>query len=78
MMFTAYYNMDFNPFSNEIETKYNFISNDFTQATVKLEILRTHKGIWILKIHVSLYLVDSQNFYSFLSDKGIGQCRDTT
>lgn len=47
-MFRAYYNMDFNPFSNEIETKYNFISNDFTQASARLDILRQHRGIGIL------------------------------
>lgn len=47
-MFTAYYNMSFNPFNNEIETKYNFVSNDFTQASVRLDVLRQHKGIGIL------------------------------
>lgn len=47
-MFTAYYNMDFNPFSNEIETKYNFTSNDFIQSTARLDILRQHRGIGIL------------------------------
>jgi type II secretory pathway predicted ATPase ExeA len=47
-MFTAYYNMDFNPFSNEIESKYNFLSNDFTQAAARLDILCAHKGIGIL------------------------------
>jgi len=47
-MFTAYYNMDFNPFSNEIEEKYNFTSNDFVQAAARLDILRQHKGIGIL------------------------------
>lgn len=48
MMFTAYYNMDFNPFTNEIETKYNFISNDFIQSSARLDILRQHKGIGVL------------------------------
>ena len=47
-MFRAYYNMDFNPFSNEVETKYNFISNDFTQASARLDILRQHRGIGLL------------------------------
>lgn len=40
--------MDFNPFINEIETKYNFTSNDFIQAAARLDILRQHKGIGIL------------------------------
>jgi len=47
-MFTAYYNMDFNPFNNEIKTKHNFTSNDFIQASARLDILRQHKGIGIL------------------------------
>ena len=47
-MFTVYYNMAFNPFNNEIEAKYNFASNDFIQASARLDILRQHKGIGIL------------------------------
>lgn len=47
-MFTTYYNLDFNPFTNEIETKYNFTSNDFIQSAARLDILRQHKGIGIL------------------------------
>lgn len=47
-MFTAYYGMDFNPFNNEIEVKYNFLSNDFTQSKARLEILKQHKGIGLI------------------------------
>lgn len=47
-MFTAYYGMDFNPFTNEIDSKYNFNSNDFIQASARLDILRQHKGIGLL------------------------------
>jgi type II secretory pathway predicted ATPase ExeA len=47
-MFTAYYGMDFNPFSNEIDTKFKFPSNDFLQASARLDILRNHKGIGLL------------------------------
>jgi len=47
-MFTAYYGMDFNPFNNEIEVKYNFASNDFTQSKARLEILKQHKGIGLI------------------------------
>lgn len=47
-MFTAYYGIDFNPFTNEIETKYNFTSNDFIQSAARLDILRQHRGIGII------------------------------
>jgi type II secretory pathway predicted ATPase ExeA len=46
--FNAYYGMNFNPFSNEIDTKHNFSSNDFVQASARLDILRQHKGIGLL------------------------------
>jgi len=47
-MFTAYYALNFNPFTNEIDTKYHFESEDFTQASARLEILKKHKGIGLL------------------------------
>ena len=47
-MFTAYYALSFNPFTNEIDTKYSFQSKDFIQALARLELLRQHKGIGLL------------------------------
>ena len=47
-MFTSYYGMNFNPFTNEIDTKHCFSSNDFMQASARLEILKQHKGIALL------------------------------
>lgn len=47
-MFTAYYALNFNPFTNEIDTKHNFKSVDFTQVSARLEILKNHKGIGLL------------------------------
>lgn len=47
-MFTAFYGMDFNPFTNEIEPKFSYASNDFVQTSARLDILRQHKGIGLL------------------------------
>ncbi|MGI6448881.1 MAG: ExeA family protein [Desulfitobacteriia bacterium] len=47
-MFTAYYGMDFNPFTNEIDPKFKFQSNDFLQSSARLDILKQHKGIGLL------------------------------
>jgi type II secretory pathway predicted ATPase ExeA len=47
-MFTAYYALSFNPFTNEIDTKYSFQSKDFIQASARLELLRQHKGIGLI------------------------------
>lgn len=47
-MFTAYYGMDFNPFTNEINPKFRFQSNDFLQSSARLDILKQHKGIGLL------------------------------
>jgi type II secretory pathway predicted ATPase ExeA len=47
-MFTAYYALNFNPFTNEIDTKHHFESEDFIQAFARLEILKKHKGIGLL------------------------------
>ena len=47
-MFAAYYALNFNPFTNEIDTKHHFESGDFTQVSARLEILKSHKGIGLL------------------------------
>ncbi len=47
-MFKAFYGMDFNPFTNEIDAKFSFSSNDFVQASARLDILRQHKGIGLI------------------------------
>jgi len=41
-MFNVYYALNFNPFTNEIDTKYFFQSRDFVQASARLELLRQH------------------------------------
>jgi general secretion pathway protein A len=43
-MFTAFYGMSFNPFSKEIDVKYQFKSNDFVQSTSR------HIDLWVLKV----------------------------
>jgi type II secretory pathway predicted ATPase ExeA len=44
-MFQAFYSMDFNPFSKEVDIKHHFKSNDFIQAANRLEYLKQVKGI---------------------------------
>lgn len=43
-MYTAFYGMEFNPFSKDIDTKHTFESNDFKQATARLNYLKDVKG----------------------------------
>jgi type II secretory pathway predicted ATPase ExeA len=46
MMFTAYWEMQFNPFSKQYSNKHSFESEDFKQATARLKFLcDTVKGI---------------------------------
>ena len=47
-MFTAYYALNFNPFTSEIDTKHHFQSRDFVQASARLELLKQYKGIGLL------------------------------
>lgn len=47
-MFTAFYGMNFNPFSKEIDVKYQFKSNDFVQSTSRLEYLKQAKGVGLI------------------------------
>lgn len=47
-MFQAFYGMDFNPFSKEVDIKYHFKSNDFTQASNRFEYLKQAKGIALI------------------------------
>jgi len=44
-MFTTYWEMQFNPFAKEMSTGHFFESEDFTQATARLNHLREVKGI---------------------------------
>lgn len=44
-MYRAYWNMEFNPFSKEIDIKKLFKTNDFNEALTRLEFLNTTKGI---------------------------------
>ncbi len=43
-MYTAFYGMEFNPFSKSIDTKKAFESDDFNQATARLNYLKEVKG----------------------------------
>ena len=47
MMFTAYWEMQFNPFSKHAPAKYSFESEDFKQATARLKHLCEIKGIGV-------------------------------
>lgn len=44
-MFKTFWNMEFNPFDKSLNTKYHFQSNDFKEATSRLEHLKSIKGI---------------------------------
>lgn len=44
-MYRAYWNMEFDPFSKEIDIKKLFKTNDFNEALTRLEFLNTTKGI---------------------------------
>ena len=44
-MYRAYWNMEFDPFSKEIDIKNLFKTNDFNEALTRLEFLNTTKGI---------------------------------
>jgi type II secretory pathway predicted ATPase ExeA len=44
-MFTAFWEMQFNPFSKSVAGKHHFESNDFKQATARLKHLCDIKGI---------------------------------
>jgi len=44
-MFTTYWEMEFNPFSKENSTEHYFESEDFKQATARLNRLKESKGI---------------------------------
>ena len=39
MMFTTYWEMQFNPFTKHVSSKYSFESEDFRQATARLKHL---------------------------------------
>lgn len=44
-MYRAYWNMEFNPFSKDIDMKKLFKTNDFNEAITRLEFLNSTKGI---------------------------------
>ncbi len=44
-MYRAYWNMEFDPFSKEIDTKKLFKTNDFNEAITRLKFLNETKGI---------------------------------
>lgn len=47
-MYKAFYGLTFDPFDKSLDLKYNFKSQDFTQATSRLEFLKSILGIGVI------------------------------
>lgn len=67
-MYRAYWNMEFDPFSKEIDMKKLFKTNDFNEALTRLEFLNTMKGIGLFtgnpgsgKTYAIKYFLDNLN-----------------
>ena len=67
-MYRAYWNMEFDPFSKEIDMKKLFKTNDFNEALTRLEFLNTTKGIGLFtgnpgsgKTYAIKYFLDNLN-----------------
>ena len=67
-MYRAYWNMEYNPFSKEIDVSKLFKTRDFNEALTRLEFLNKTKGIGLFtgspgsgKTYAIKYFLDNLN-----------------